>query len=71
VKHTSYKAFASDQAVTILNHHSAVEDVERAAMMADVLPHWFDRHRAVGNISERIGVEADLIFKLMRKGASK
>ncbi|MDX1597426.1 MAG: hypothetical protein R3295_02080 [Marinobacter sp.] len=71
MNHTSYKAFASDQAVTTLNHHSAVDDVERAAMMADALPHWFDRHRAVANISERIGVEADLIFKLMRKGASQ
>jgi len=69
--HTSYKAFASDQAVTTLNHHSAVEDIERAAMMADTLPHWFDRHRAVGNISERIGVDEDLIFRLMRRGASK
>jgi hypothetical protein len=64
----SYQAFVSYLNVVALNEYSDVEAVEQAAAIADTLPHWFDRHRAVCNIAERVGVEADLIFKLMRKG---
>jgi len=64
----SYQAFVSYLNVVALNEYSDVEAVEQAAAIADTLPHWFDRHRAVASIADRVGVHADLIFKLMRKG---
>ena len=67
----SYKAFASDKAVTSLCPLSDVDAVVQAAMLADSLSHWFDRQRAVNNIAQRVEVEPDLIFRLMRKGVTK
>jgi hypothetical protein len=67
---STYAAFIQCQQFIQLSNDSAVEDVEVASAIADHLCHWFDRHRAVHQIAERVGVDVDLIFRLMRRGAN-
>jgi hypothetical protein len=67
----SYPDFVARAGVGELRPLSTVEEITHMAKIANALPHWFDQRRATTLIAERVGVDADLIHRLMtREGKS-
>ena len=67
----SYPDFVAHAGVGKLRPLSTVEEINHVAKIANALPHWFDQRRATAIIAERVGVDTDLIHRLMtREGKS-
>jgi hypothetical protein len=67
----SYPDFVARAGVVELRPLSTDEEITNVAKIANALPHWFDQRRATTLIAERVGVDADLIHRLMtREGKS-
>lgn len=63
---TTYREYLD--AIEKFTAYEAVERVERAVKMAEGLPHWFDRQRAVTALAERLHVDESLLFRMMTRG---
>jgi len=48
--------------------YEAVERVEQAVGIAESLPHWFDRQRAITALAKRVSVDENLLFRMMTRG---
>lgn len=63
---TTYTAYL--MYINSIDHYSPVEDIETAVKLAEGLPHWFDRQRAVAALAERVRVHENLLFRMMTRG---
>ena len=66
MKPTDYMTLLNTIEMKELGPFSSAQDVERAVSMVDNIPHWFDRQRAIVAIAERVSVDPDLIYRMIR-----
>jgi len=66
-----FLTFLNAHEVRELGPFSIVQDVESAAALIPSIHHWFDQQRAAFYVSNRVDVDVNLIFRMMRGGIVK